>query len=91
MKTTIEMRDDLLQLAKAAALARGWSLKQLVNQAVEHELGRAVGQPDQDSAQQRAEHFSVEVTRLAEQNSAAWNSDKSALEQLFEDRHARDY
>lgn len=91
MKTTIEMPDDLLQLAKAAALARGWSLKQLVTQAVEHELGRTVAQPDHEAAQQRAERFSVEIARLAEQNSAVWASEKSALEQLFQDRHARDY
>ncbi|NNM79215.1 MAG: hypothetical protein HKM01_01980 [Gallionella sp.] len=91
MKTTIEMPDDLLQLAKAAALARGWSLKHLVTQAVEHELGRNYVRQDSAGAHQRSERFSLEITRLAALNSAAWTAKKSALEQLFEDRDARNY
>ena len=41
MKTTLEIRDDLLRRAKALAAARGVSLKQLFNEALEERVRRA--------------------------------------------------
>jgi hypothetical protein len=39
MRTTIDMPDALMRAAKARAADRGESLKDLVNRALEHELG----------------------------------------------------
>lgn len=91
MKTTIEIPDDLFRQAKAAAVARGMTLKQLITGAVEHELGQITNKDDQETAHQRAARFSTEIRRLAQGNAADWNNDKSAMQQLFEDRRARDY
>lgn len=41
MKTTLEVRDDLLRRAKALALARGITLKQLFNEALEERVRRS--------------------------------------------------
>lgn len=43
MKTTIEIPDPLLRQAKAAAAARGESLKKLVSTALRAHLARAEG------------------------------------------------
>ena len=43
MKTTLEIRDDLLRRAKALALARGISLKQLFTEALEERVRQASG------------------------------------------------
>lgn len=91
MKTTIEIPDDLFRQAKAAALARGLTLKQLITGAVEHELGQTTNGDDQETAHQRAARFATEIRRLAQDNAADWNNDKSAMQQLFEDRSARNY
>jgi hypothetical protein len=60
MRTTIDIPDQLLRLAKAEAALRGTSLKQLVAEALEAELGlrapaglaerakEAGGEPEQD-------------------------------------------
>lgn len=47
MKTTLEIRDDLLRRAKALALSRGITLKQLFTEALEERVRRAsrVGKP----------------------------------------------
>lgn len=91
MKTTIEIPDDLFRQAKAAAVARGMTLKQLITGAVEHELGQAVDIDDLETARQRALRFAAEIGRLARDNAADWKCDKSAMQQLFEDRSARNY
>lgn len=44
MKTTLELRDDLLRRAKALALARGMTLKELFTEALEERVGRAASQ-----------------------------------------------
>jgi hypothetical protein len=41
VKTTLEVRDDLLRRAKALALARGITLKQLFTEALEERVRRA--------------------------------------------------
>jgi hypothetical protein len=41
VKTTLEIRGDLLRRAKALALARGVTLKQLFNEALEERIRRA--------------------------------------------------
>jgi hypothetical protein len=41
VKTTLEIRDDLLRRAKALALARGVTLKQIFNEALEERVRRA--------------------------------------------------
>ena len=91
MKTTIEIPDDLFRQAKATALSRGMTLKQLITGAVEHELGQTMDKGDQESARQRAMRFVTEIGRLAQDNAADWKSTKSAMQQLFEDRSARNY
>ncbi len=91
MKTTIEIPDDLFRQAKAAAVARGMTLKQLITGAVEHELGQVIDKGDQEAASQRAMRFATEIERLAQDNASEWKSGKSAMQQLFEDRRARDY
>lgn len=91
MKTTIEIPDDLFRQAKAAAVARGMTLKQLITGAVVHELGQAVDIDDQATARQRALRFAAEIGRLAQDNAADWKCGKSAMQQLFEDRSARNY
>ncbi|MBK8999100.1 MAG: type II toxin-antitoxin system VapB family antitoxin [Myxococcales bacterium] len=40
MKTTLEIRDDLLRRAKALALARGMTLKELFSEALEERVRR---------------------------------------------------
>jgi hypothetical protein len=40
MRTTIDMPDDLLRRAKAAAAARGMTLQQMIVNAVEHEINQ---------------------------------------------------
>lgn len=40
MRTTIDMPDGLFRRTKATAAARGISLKQMIVQAVEHELNQ---------------------------------------------------
>ena len=44
VKTTLELRDDLLRRAKALALARGMTLKELFTEALEERVGRAASQ-----------------------------------------------
>lgn len=93
MKTTVEIPDDLFRAAKAAALMRGQTLKQLLTTAVEHELkgvqpaglSGAIGQPQVA----RAQAFRGKLEELARQNAIAWGSEKPALQQLQEDRNAR--
>lgn len=46
MRTTVVLPDELLRTAKAAAAARGESLKEFLTRAVSHELGSAA-QPAQ--------------------------------------------
>lgn len=41
MKTTLELRDDLLRRAKALALERGITLRQLFTEALEERVQRA--------------------------------------------------
>jgi hypothetical protein len=45
MKTTIELPDELLRRAKAAAATRGISLKRLFIDALEHGLRRGAATP----------------------------------------------
>jgi hypothetical protein len=42
MRTTIDMPDSLMRAAKAKAVERGESLKDLVNRAIAHEVGQPV-------------------------------------------------
>ena len=39
MRTTVDLPDDLVRVAKARAVERGESLKELLTRAVIHELG----------------------------------------------------
>lgn len=93
MKTTVEIPDDLFRAAKAAALMRGQTLKQLLTTAVEHELKGAqpAGLPGAGDRSQeaRAPAFRLKLEEFARQNAAAWGSEKPALQQLQEDRDAR--
>lgn len=41
MRTTVDLPDDLFRAAKAEAVARGQTLKELLAQALTHELGTA--------------------------------------------------
>lgn len=95
MKTTIEIPDDLFHAAQAAAVLRGQTLKQLLTVAVQHELQgiRAGDEPGVDKASQseRKGSFRARLDALAQHNALAWESDKSALQQLQEDRDARRY
>lgn len=93
MKTTIEIPDDLFRAAKAAALVRGQTLKQLLTAAVEHELKgiQAASFPGVESQPQvaRAQAFRIKLEELAQHNAATWGNEKPALQQLQEDRDAR--
>ncbi|MFA7239808.1 MAG: hypothetical protein WC091_06825 [Sulfuricellaceae bacterium] len=95
MKTTIELPNDMFRAVQAAALMRGQTLKQLLTSAVEHELKcvHPVGLHDVSDRLQgeRAAAFRLKLEALARQNAAAWGSEKSALQQLQEDRDARGY
>ncbi len=91
MKTTIEMPDEIFRAAKAAALMRGQTLKQLVTAAVERELKGAPSGVAAKPQQARAKTFRAKLEKFAEQNAIAWKSKKSALQQLQEDRDARCY
>lgn len=95
MKTTIEIPDDLFHAAQAAAVLRGQTLKQLLTIAVQHELQ---GLPtwdesgvDKASQNERNGSFRDRLDALAQHNALAWENNKSALQQLREDRDARRY
>ena len=89
MKTTIEMPDEIFQAAKAAALMRGQTLKQLVTAAVERELKGMSSGVTAEPQPARAKAFRAKLEKLARQNALAWQSEKSALQQLQGDRSAR--
>ena len=45
MRTTLDLPDDLLRHAKIAAIKKGTTLRELVGQALSHELGLKAGKP----------------------------------------------
>lgn len=45
MKTTVEIEDDLLRAAKRAALDRGLTLRQVIEQALRRDLSAPRGKP----------------------------------------------
>lgn len=91
MKTTIEMPDEVFQAAKATALMRGQTLKQLVTAAVERELKGMPSGGTVEPQPARAKAFCAKLEELARQNAMAWQSEKSVLRQLQEDRNAHCY
>ena len=85
MKTTIEMPDEIFRAAKATALMRGTTLKELVTDAVKRSISTA------EVAAVSHDEFISRWEQLAKENAAAWKSPKTTLKQLAEDRNARGY
>lgn len=77
MTTAIELPDKLAKQAKEVAALHGQTLDQFLLQALE----RAV-------AEDCAVHFRQRLETMAQENAAAWQGKKSALEYLFEERAA---
>lgn len=78
MRTEIEVPDELMDQVRSLAAQRGERLSDFLC----HALERAI-------AEDRTQRIRAQVEAIAQQNAAAWNTDKSPLEQLFEDRAAR--
>ena len=62
MKTTLEIPDPLFRRAKAAAAARGQTLKQLVNEALRDKLAK----PETESQPGWMKHFGAMKDHSAE-------------------------
>lgn len=81
MKTTLEMPDELFRKAKAKAALRGQTLKELITDAIRHELGKAPS-----PGKQSTEKFWHELKAIARANSKSWRNGKSAVEAIREQR-----
>ena len=66
MKTTLEVRDDLLRRAKALALTRGITLKQLFTEALEERVRRAgaAGRPTWKNLSGRFRSLRAETAKI---------------------------
>ena len=87
MKTTLEMPDDLFRRAKATAVKRGQTMKELVATALEREL--ALPPKPAESVKARSARVAAslrEYEALSKRISAAWNSDTGAVEAIREQR-----
>jgi hypothetical protein len=86
MKTTIDLPDELLRRAKAVAAVRGISVRQLITESLEKELGLArtaaggARHPDEAAALMR------ELDALAVQVSATWVGAQDAVDAMRDQR-----
>lgn len=85
MKTTIEMPDDLFRKAKAIAALRGQSMKQLITQLLQREIG-APPAPTASARKKAADSFSRELEALATQVGKEWKSELDAVDAVREQR-----
>lgn len=81
MKTTIELPEELFRRAKAQAALRGESLKDLITEALRHEVGKAAPVKERST-----EEFWKELKAIARANSKAWKSKLGAVESIKEQR-----
>lgn len=87
MKTTLEMPDDLFRRAKATAVKRGQTMKELVTTALERELALPPKPVESVKARNARVAASLrEFEALSKRISAAWNSDTGAVEAIREQR-----
>ena len=85
MKTTVEIPDELFRKAKAVAALRGQSMKDLINQLLQREIGA----PTAASTVVRtkaAEKFSRELEALAKEVRKSWKSKQDAAGAVREQR-----
>jgi ribosomal protein L12E/L44/L45/RPP1/RPP2 len=85
MKTTIEMPDELFRKAKAVAALRGQSMKDLITQLLQREIGA----PPAASAGVRkkaAAKFSRELEVIAGEVSKSWKTKLDAAGAVREQR-----
>jgi Arc/MetJ family transcription regulator len=85
MKTTIEMPDDLFRKAKAIAALRGQSMKQLITQLLQREIGAPLARTA-SARKKGANSFSQELEALATQVSKEWETGLSATDAVQEQR-----
>jgi len=82
MKTTLELPDELFRLAKSRAAQRGTTLKSLITQALQKELGQNAGQPKVGVAE-----FLRDWDALSRKVTAKWKDPKiGAVETMREQR-----
>lgn len=85
VKTTIEMPDDLFRKAKAFAALRGQSMKDLITQLLQREIGTAVAVPAR-SRMKTADKFTRELEALAGEVSSRWKTGLDAASAVREQR-----
>ncbi|MHB1620623.1 MAG: hypothetical protein ACYCTY_11690 [Sulfuricella sp.] len=85
MKTTIEMPDDLFRKAKAVAALRGQSMKDLITQLLQREIGAPLA-PTASARKKTADTFSQELEALATQVGKEWKTGLSATDAVREQR-----
>jgi hypothetical protein len=87
MKTTLEMPDELFRRAKAAAVKRGQSMKELVATAIEREISLPQKPPAAPKARgARTAAVLRDYEALSRRISAVWNSKTGAVEAIREQR-----
>ncbi|TPW14158.1 MAG: hypothetical protein FD130_1431 [Halothiobacillaceae bacterium] len=86
MKTTIELPDDLLRKAKAMAALRGQSMRQLITQLLQREVGTPPEVPGANARKRAAESFTEELEALAAQVSDEWQKEPDATAAVREQR-----
>jgi ribosomal protein L12E/L44/L45/RPP1/RPP2 len=85
VKTTIEMPDDLFRKAKAVAALRGQSMKDLITQLLQREIG-APPAASAGARKKAADKFSRELEALAKKVEKSWNSKQDAAGAVREQR-----
>ena len=85
VKTTIELPDDLYCKAKAVAALRGQSMKDLITQLLQREIG-APPAATAGARKKAAGKFSRELEALAKEVKKSWNTKQDAAGAVREQR-----
>lgn len=84
VKTTIEMPDDLFRKAKAVAALRGQSMKDLITQLLQREIGKTA--VPAGSRKKTADKFARELEALAGEVSSSWKTGLDAARAVRDQR-----
>lgn len=85
VKTTIELPDDLFRKAKAVAALRGQSMKDLITQVLQREIG-APPAASTGNRKKTADKFSRELDALAKEVRKSWKTKQDAAGAVREQR-----